>query len=100
MFKTIGTAVDILREVETAYQNPHLSAWRRMRRHELGQAPAEHMPTFLPTHLQAIAVAYLCDASDSFGPAHSIPDILASEVIRDSKAAMHRVARAPDSAIV
>jgi hypothetical protein len=87
MFKTIGAAVDVLREVETAYQNPHLPAWRRMRRHELGQALAEHMPTFLPTPLRAIAVDYLCDGSDSFGAAHSIPDILAAEVIRDSKAA-------------
>jgi hypothetical protein len=58
-----------------------------MRRHELGQVLAEHMSTFLPTPLQAIVVAYLCDGSDSFGAAHSIPDILASEVIRDSKAA-------------
>jgi hypothetical protein len=85
MFKTILAAVDVLREVETAYQNPHLPAWRRMRRHELGQALAEHMLTFLSTPLQAIAVAYLCDGSDSFGAAHSIPDILASEMIRDSK---------------
>jgi hypothetical protein len=87
MFKTIGAAVDVLREVETAYQNSHLPAWRRMRRHELGQALAEHMPTFLPTPLQLIVVAYLCDGSDSFGAAHSIPDILAAEVIRDSEAA-------------
>jgi hypothetical protein len=79
MLKTIGSAVDVLREVETAYENPHLPAWRRMRRHELGQALAEHMPTFLPTPLQAIAVAYLCDGSKTFRAALSIPDILASE---------------------